>query len=557
MKLENSKFKNIKETIKLLSKKDKTIITILGLIAIISFSILIVRLYFFYTKIEYQYTNTFKEGLIEQPVNINPLTPQNDSDRSISQLIYSGLLKQDKKLEYQPDLIKDLPTSTGNNNFKVCLKDNIYWHNNEKLSVDDVVFTFSQAEKIKNLNPKYSLINFVDVTKIDNKCLNIKSELDKNQLYNILTLGIIPKHIWGKINISKADSEFNIKPVGTGMFKFDSLAKNQEGKIVFYKLKRYKKYYNKKPYIKELQFDFYQDLNTAYKAIQNKKINALSTNINPFDNKPEHIKNYQFKWDFYNALFFNLDNNLLQDQSLRKALAYLTPKKEILQDKLNYTGKTIKGPLLPSSYFYNPKIPEIKYNKDKAINILKENGWNKNQNGFWQKNDQIVEFSIKTVNKPSMVRIAKAIQKAWQDIGLRIKLITIPSDRMKKIIIQKDFDSILYGILPGQNTGLFSMWHSNTSENSTLNITNLDSREIDGLLEKAIITKDLKEKKDYYNEFQISLFDLCPAIFLYNTNYNYFVDKDIKGIGVKKIEQTEDRFIGIENWYNTKTRVWK
>ncbi len=557
MRLEYSIFNKTKKNIKNLSKKDKKIITILGLIAIITASVLIVRLYFFYTKINFKYSGVFNEGLIEQPVNINPLTPENDSDRSISKLIYSGLLKQNQKLEYEPELIKNIPPSTDNNSVKVCLKENIYWHDGEKLSVDNIIFTFSKAKNIQNINPKYSLINFINISKADNNCINIESQLDQNQIYHLLTLGIIPKHIWENFNIEEHNSDFNIKPVGTGFFKFQSLGKDKEGTIKFYKLTENEKYYKKQPYIKNITFKFFPSTENAHIALQEKQINALSTDIDSIEVNQDLIKKYQFNWDFYNALFFNLNNDLLKNQSIREALTYLTPKEKILKEDLNYAGKIINGPVLNSSYFYNPNIPKIKYNQEKAINILKQNGWNKNQDGLWQKNDQIIEFNIKTINKTEMVKTAKAVQKAWQNIGLKVKLITIPSDRMSQIIKEKDFDMLLYGVLSAKDTGLFSMWHSSSSEIPTLNITNLTNRNIDGLLEKAIITNNLIEKKGYYNEFQIALSNLYPAIFLYNSHYNYLVDKDIKGINIKKINQVEDRFIGIENWYNKKIRVWK
>ncbi len=541
-----------------LSFKKKLIITIISLIIILLLTAVIVRLYFLYTKINFKFHGTFKEALLEEPKSINPLTAQNDTDKSITQLIYSGLLKKNKNLEFKPDLLDKLPQKPKDQNYyKACLKKEIFWHDDKPLSVDDIVYTFNKAKKFDTLNPKLSLVELIDITKLDNRCLKIETDLNKDQLYPILTTKIIPKHIWSNFDLLDNNIEFSLKPVGTGMFQFDSLGKDEKGNLVFYKLKANTKFYNKKPYIKNIKFLFYGKIENAYNDLLGQKISAFSPHVNIINENLENIRTFKFKWNFYNALFFNLDKELFKEKSLRQALSYLTPKHKILKENLNYNANPIFGPILPFSTFYNNSISKNEFNKDKAINILKRNDWRKNNNGFWEKDDEIIEFSIKTINQPIMVELAKNIQEAWQEIGLKVKLIILPTKRIKPIITNKDFDIILYGVLTNYNTGLFSLWHSSNSEISTLNITNLDNRKIDELLENALIASDIEKKRQYYKSFQTQISQLKPAIFLYNFNYNYLVDKNIQGIGVKAIKNPGDRFINIENWYNLTQRTLK
>ena len=519
---------------------------------------LIIWLYFLYTENDYQFKGVFKEGLIQQPININPLTPQNDTDKSLSQLIHSGLLKQNKNLGFEPDLAKSLPITVKEEDYlKICLKKDIFWHNNKKLSIDDIIFTYNQAKRFDDLNPKLSFVRLLDITKLDNNCLKIKTNLSKDNLYSLLTIGIVPKHIWQKIDLSEKETDFSIKPVGTGMFQFNSLGRNKNGEIVFYNLKQNKKYYNKKPYIKDIEFYFYKNPEKSHQALNNEEINAFSPHINPIYNLPEHVENYKFNWNFYSGLFFNLENELFNNQEIREALSLLTPKEKILKENLNYNGSIINSPVLPSSFFYYPDIEKTNFNVKEAIEILKRNDWDKNNNGFWEKDDQIIEFSIKTIDQPVMIDIAKSVQEAWQSIGLKVKLITMPTQRIKTVISEKNFNVVLYGVLTNYNIGLFSLWHSSDAINTTLNITNLDNRKINELLESAVIETNLGKKKEYYKNFQKLISDIKPAIFLYNFNYNYLVSKNIKGVGVKAINQPGDRFINIENWYSQIKRVWR
>jgi len=40
-----------------------------------------------------------------------------------------------------------------------------------------------------------------------------------------------------------------------------------------------------------------------------------------------------------------------------------------------------------------------------------------------------------------------------------------------------------------------------------------------------------------------------PAISLYSINYNYLINKKVKGVSIEKINYPEDRFNEIEKWY--------
>ena len=63
-------------------------------------------------------------------------------------------------------------------------------------------------------------------------------ELEKpsSPFLSTLTFGILPKHIWEDINyIEFPLSEFNLKPIGSGPYKFKSISKSKQGryKIIY------------------------------------------------------------------------------------------------------------------------------------------------------------------------------------------------------------------------------------------------------------------------------------------------------------------------------------
>ena len=137
-----SRFKKIKSKIKLipkvLSKKERYVIFLLLILmagAVISIPF---TTYNRFTTAQAEYGGSFTEGVIGEPRHINPLLSQtNDADRDLVSLIYSGLLKYNENGKLIPALAKSYEISSDGLNYTIYLKDNVLWHDGQKLTADD------------------------------------------------------------------------------------------------------------------------------------------------------------------------------------------------------------------------------------------------------------------------------------------------------------------------------------------------------------------------------------------------------------------------------------
>ena len=552
--------KQIKYLNQLLSSQEKKIINILIIIILICLIFLGGRLYFANSKIIPEFGGEYIEGLVGNPKFINPLLAVDDIDLSLNHLVFSGLLKYDNDFNLIPDLVEEFSLESNQQKQVFCLKENIYWHDGEKLEIDDVLFTFSLIQNNGFKSPLLERIKNIQINKIDEKCLEISLEEPSSSFWSALTLGIIPKHIWQDLDQEQiVQSEYNLKPIGSGPFKFVSLGKDESGQIRFYSLETNKDYYNSGPFIKQINFHFYDDFTQATQSLKLGEINGLICSPKQIQDKLFEIKNlkkYQLNFPYYTGIFFNLrlpkeeeQTNFLREKTVRQVLAHLTPKQDIFIQILNEQGLIINGPILPYSAFFNPDIKKYDYDPAEAIEVFAKAGWKKNIAGFYEKNKEVLEISLTTVDQKDFIEVAHLIQKSWQSIGLRVKLIIIPPEQIKEIIKNRSFQAFLYGVLENFNLDPYPLWHSSQSNSPGLNLTGFSYRRSDELLEKATLTQDLEKKKEYYKEFQKIIADNIPAIFLYNTSYSYLVDQKIKGIQVDQIAHPSDRFINIENWY--------
>jgi len=549
--------KQIRYLGQILSQKERKIVKILFSLIVFCLIILLINIYLLNSEIVPKEKGTYSEGLVGQPKSINPLLSVDEIDLSLTNLIYAGLLKYNENRELIPDLVKKFSPEPGQKEYSFCLKENLFWHDKKELTIDDILFTFNLAKNPVFKNPVLEKIKQSDFEKLNQFCLRIKLKESSYDL-SFLTLGILPKHVWENIPLDEfSQSEFNLKPIGNGPFLFDSLARDQEGKIKFYQLRANPNYHLAGPFLEKINFSFYSNFEQALEALKNKQINGLIASAQQIGKniiEKNKFKSYQLNFPYYTAIFFNLrilegTHNVLLEKSVRQALAHLTPKIQIFKEIFNNQGVIINSPILPYSIFFNPEIKDYEYNPELAKNILSQTGWKKNTSGFYEKNNEILEISLTTIDQPEFKQVASLIQKSWQDIGIKVKLIIMPAEKIKEVIKNRDFQAFLYGILENFNSDPFPLWHSSQSQPPGLNLTGFYYRRSDELLEKASLTNKIEEKIDYYKEFQEIVANNLPAIFLYNTNYSYLIDPKIKGVEVSKITHPSDRFNNIENWY--------
>ncbi len=540
----------------LLSRREKRLIVIFGLIALIALLALMLRLPRAALKTVPAYGGQYIEGVVGSPEYLNPiLAKNNDVDLDLVRLIFSGLMKYDEKLGLVPDLAKSVKVDNNNLDYKVEIKDKIFWHDGQPLTTDDIVFTFEIIKNPQLKNPWSEYVKDIKLVRVDSKNIEFVLQKPLPNFLKILTVGIIPKHIWQNIPVKQFSlTDYNLKPIGSGSWQFKKLARNTNGAIKYYVLERNEKFYDQKPFLSRLTFKFYNNFDDLIKAAQNREISGVGyapKNIEDQLILTGLFKKHSLQLPHLTAIFFNAKNDsLLNSKPVRKALAYAISRDQILNEGLFGDGQIIQGPILPLASYYNPSLINYDYEPDKATKLLANSGWQQGSDGLWHQGNKTLEISLTTVQQPDLEKVGQLIQKSWQAIGVKTKLITVPNDLMQKeIITPRNYEALLFGVIQGFDIDPYLLWHSSQNKSPGLNLTSLVNPRVNELLEKAqnIPFDDVKKKK--YLEFQQIINDELPAIFLYSDSYTYLVDKNIKGLSIEKINTPPDRFNGINNWY--------
>ena len=549
-------WKQIKRLPATLSAKEKKLLRILGLVVFVCLLALAYVNYFQKLANVPKNGGEIIEGIIGSPLYINPILAQShvDSDLDLSSLIFSGLLKYDNNLELVPDLADKYEISADQKTYTFYLKQKVSWHDNEPLTASDVVFTIQSIQDPNYKSPLYYSFQSVTVEKADDYTVKFTLKEPYAAFLNLLTVGIIPQHLWYDIPAINARlANYNQKPIGSGPYKLASLTKEKNGVIKLYILEKNKNYYAKEPYINRIIFKFYPDYESATNALINKEVQSLG-----FLPK-EYLKKFANKRDFnlydinlsqYTAIFFNIKNNeFLKDKYIREALALAVDKNKLIEEVLQNQGQVINGPILPGALGYSAETKKYDYSPQKSLEILSANGWTLSGE-YLKKGDKELKITLTTVEQAEKIKAANIIKDAWNNIGVNVDLQIISKDQIEKDIIRpRNYQALLYTEIIGYDPDPFPFWHSSQREDPGVNLVDSANRKIDQLLEEARLTNDKTIRQQKYQDFQNLLAEDLPAIFLYSPTYTYPVSKKIKGIELKRIANPFDRFTDIENWF--------
>jgi peptide/nickel transport system substrate-binding protein len=510
----------------------------------------------------------YVEASVGTPRFVNPvLVATNDADLDLIRLVFSGLMRTDSRGQLVPDLAESYEISDDGKTYTFRLRDDVLWHDGTAFLAQDVLFTFNAIKSEAWRSPLRTRFKNVQLSASDTQTVSFTLAEPFAPFLSMLTVGIIPEHVWKDIKPENAPrAELNVKPVGTGPYRFKSFAMDKKGAIKSYTLEANELAYGDTPYIRSIVFRYYPDFSEASAAYLARKADGLSFLPLEFRKEADAVQTnhiYTLRLPQYAAVFFNQkDTPVLATKGVRQALAYAVDRDRILRETLGDNGVPVYGPIPPGFIGFHPDIRKYARDLAAADKLLTEAGWALDAADGVRKKEQPdpedakkkvlvpLTITLTTVDTQENITVAQIIKKDWESIGVATELEIVPaSEIQQKKIRPRDYGAFLYGEILGQDPDPFPFWHSSQNQESGLNLAMFSSRRVDELLEKARTTNDVQQRGDLYVEFQDILAEEVPAVFLYSPTYTYVVDAKVKGIETKTIFTPADRFTDVAAWY--------
>lgn len=431
-------------------------------------------------------------------------------------LLFDSLLEKDEEGMISW-LAREWNIENDGKDYIFTLRDDVSWHDGEKLTPEDVKFTYEyykQYAPVWNsliVNGKY----IVEDVKIldDNKIKIIVDSANATYLERLGKARILPKHIWKDVKDPyKFDSEKAV--IGCGPYKFVSYNREQGS----YKFEAFENYWGPKQRVKGLEWIPVSDNILAFEKGDIDTLSPSPDIIGRYQNNKEYtIKRNKGFWGY--RLIFNMEKKPeLKDIDLRQAFAYGINRNEMVDKVARGAAVVASMGYIPKEHiWYNDGATKYTYNSQKAKELI--NGRN-------------YTFDLLTGNKAQEIKIAELIKITLKDIGININIKSIDMKSRDSAVKNKNFEIALigHGGWGGDPDSLREIYGTNTMEDGSPASNSLPgycNEKITELSQRQMKELDVNKRKEIIYELQELISNDIPQIPLYNTQA-YFVFRPSK-----------------------------
>jgi len=470
----------------------------------------------------------------ETPDTLNPYLTQTLSGADIASPVFDSLVYTNPQGNFSNDLATSYSHDASGLHWTFNIVHNATWQDGQPLTAKDIVFT-TQLDN----NPKFpstSTQGFDHVQSI--KAVgNYQVDVTLKSVYAPFlqywgTAYILPEHILGKVSPDKIKTltSFNQKPLGSGPFKITDFASGDH-----ITESAYKNYFRGAPHLDKIIFRVVPNNNTAINQMQTGELNLLGQTSSLSARQFNTLKAVPGVTT-YNTPGFNwthvdlVETGFLKDRTVRQALAYATPKQQIIKGvNLGY-GVVDDADQPPTTVYYNPSIKDsYPYNIAKAKSLLAADGFKIGSNGLLQKGGTPFNLTLWATSDSSDAKLTiQILKQSWAQLGVNATLKTAAASIVfgrsgplydPNRLSSSKMNAVLYEWIQGAEPDDTFFWNSSQIISSKVaaggNFDGYSNPEIDKLTKEGVQTLDKGQREAIYHQIQTILVKDQPDIFIY------------------------------------------
>jgi peptide/nickel transport system substrate-binding protein len=384
------------------------------------------------------------------PTLLNPHFAVGTKDQDGSRLFYEPLAGWDGDGNLRPVLAEAIPgredgtLAADGKSVTWKLKKGVTWHDGKPFTADDVVFTWEYSKNPATATVTVGSYKDVVVEKIDDHTVVVKFPQPTPFWADAFVASagsIIPKHLFADyIGDKSRDAPTNLKPVGTGPYKFKDF---KPGDMVAGVINTAYHMENR-PYFDAIEmkgggdavsaargvlqtgeFDFGWNMQVEDEILLRMEKGGKGRVIITPGGGIEHIQlNSTDPWTEVDGerSSFKTKHPTLTDPAVRQALALLVDKDSVEKYIYGRTGKATAN-FIDNPERFRSKTTKYEFNIDKANALLDKAGWAKGADGVRAKDGKKLKFVFQTsINQPrqkTQAIVKQACQKAGIDIEVK------------------------------------------------------------------------------------------------------------------------------------------
>ncbi|SMD09975.1 peptide/nickel transport system substrate-binding protein [Sporomusa malonica] len=434
-------------------------------------------------------------------------------------MIFDTLLWKDAN-GYVPALADSWEYLAAENAYIFQLNNKALWHDNRKVTVDDVVFTFEYLKKYPYQTSNLSMIKSVQAA--GNNAVKISlSRVHAPFLDQVAgTIPILPQHIWQNVT---DPAQFRQKEalIGSGPFQLADYNKEQGS----YLYQPFASYYQGKPKFNQIKF-VKMSTEMAAAALKQKQIDMAQIPaelVKPLEQSG--LKILTMPHDWVAKLMINHQKDPLASIEFRQALACAIDRQALIDTTLR--GQGLKGSpgLLPfDNEWYNPALDNVyKYSPEAAATLLSKLGYSK-RGSYWEKNGTILELELLVSPGSGLAgspgeRQGEFVKSQLEQLGIKVNLRALEGKTLDSLINDGKYDLAIngHGGLGSDPDYLTSIITGKSFQSAKYQTND----KLNKLLAQQASTMDKHLRKELFNQIQSEFANAVPALPLYYPTWYY------------------------------------
>lgn len=477
---------------------------------------------------------TITIGYQAEPDTLDPQKTALSAGNFVGGFLGGGLMVQDPyTFELKPHLAESYTISGNGKTWTFKLRQGVKFHDGTPLTASSFKQSMERAIDPKTASPLtgQELTAIQSISAPDDSTLILELKQPSAPLLSALSYGGYQQPV-AMESLKKYGNDFGRNPVGVGPWKFESW---KTGESIT--LTRNEDYQWAAPFVEnqgpvrpdKLVIKFIKDNQTLMAALDSGTIDIASV-------PAKDVKKYKDDKDFTvlegmqpveNFIGMNLQNEILQDINVRKALNLAINKEALIIADLQGEGVPVYGPIPTTMFGYDPAVEQYgyKYNKEEAMRLLEEAGWKIGGQGIREKDGKELSL-LMIIDNPKPGN--QLVQSMLKEIGVDLKIQSYEMATASAQAVKGAFD--LLATDHGSNDPHILDLLFNSNQIGGLNFFRINNKELDSLLEKGATTTDSGERQKVYADIQKLVVDEAYWIPLYSAKTFQVINNRIQGV---------------------------
>ena len=458
-----------------------------------------------------QEKNTHLSLGIAQFDTINPILSNNKNVQDITKIIYEPLVNISQNYKVEQCLATEWAKQDATT-YIIKLRENVKWSDESTFTAYDVKYTIDKLKEIQSIY-SYNVQYVTGLEVVDDNTIKVVLEKEIPFFEYYLNFPIMSSKYYENEDFNSTPKNSN--PVGTGMYKIEEVQSNY---IVLVPNANWWNNSNKKLTMDKITINLYESAGELYNSFKTGNIDIISTSNTGIQDYIGTIgyNQKEMKGREHCFIAFNMNNYLLSQLDIRRAIAYSIDKNNIISSI--YGGKyyTSSFPLDFGTWIYQEQDADGNYNLDQAKQILVDAGWDY-QYRYWQKyeNYRTQRISLNFVVKASderKVQVAENIKEQLENQGIRITLIRATDKQYENYLEYKNYDMILCTTTMSASPNIETYFGDG-------NLANYSNEEVVNLMNEVKNTTDENKLKEDYKRLGEIYRDDMPYLSIFTSKY--------------------------------------